>query len=328
LVSYGVASAACAGAVAIVLLGSDLDAEAVLRSVRAIDWWLVPVAAYHLVPLLLSAGAWQRTLAPLQRRPLAALLALRWIREGVSGLLPVAQIGGDAVGARLLAGPAVPASAAVASVIVDLAIEAATLGVFVVLGLALLADTGSWTIALSGSTPAVAVALVAGVLVSATAWRLGLDRPLRRLAASLLRRWKEIGPAFARDIADAVAARCADRRAMAAAVALHLLSWLAAAAEIWLVLLCIGVPIGVRAALVIESLSHALRGAAFFVPAGLGVQEAALVELGGLFGIAPEAALALALARRLREVALGVPALLAWQALELRRLSRSAAHRP
>jgi uncharacterized membrane protein YbhN (UPF0104 family) len=76
----------------------------------------------------------------------------------------------------------------------------------------------------------------------------------------------------------------------------------------------------------IESLLFAIRNAAFMVPSGLGVQEGAYALLGPLFGLPPEAALALSLLKRARDVAIGVPVLLSWQILEgKRRLSESAA---
>ena len=55
------------------------------------------------------------------------------------------------------------------------------------------------------------------------------------------------------------------------------------------------------------------------VPSAIGVQEGGLVLLCGLFGVGPDAALALSLVKRARDVAIGVPALLAWQAAEARR---------
>jgi hypothetical protein len=61
---------------------------------------------------------------------------------------------------------------------------------------------------------------------------------------------------------------------------------------------------------------HAVRGAAFAVPGALGAQEGGLIVLCAMFGIPPEAALALSLVKRIPDVVLGVPGLLAWQAME------------
>jgi uncharacterized membrane protein YbhN (UPF0104 family) len=73
-------------------------------------------------------------------------------------------------------------------------------------------------------------------------------------------------------------------------------------------------------ALTIESLGLAVRSAAFVVPGGLGVQEAGFLLLGTILGLSPEVSLSISLVKRIRELALGVPAILAWQLIEGRRL--------
>ena len=50
--------------------------------------------------------------------------------------------------------------------------------------------------------------------------------------------------------------------------------------------------------------------------------------IGGLLGLSPELALALALARRTRDLILFVPGLLAWQIAEGRRLLAAPAAKP
>jgi hypothetical protein len=56
------------------------------------------------------------------------------------------------------------------------------------------------------------------------------------------------------------------------------------------------------------------------VPGALGVQEGAYMLLGGMLGLAPEMGLALSLVKRVRDLLLGIPALLGWQAVEGGRL--------
>jgi hypothetical protein len=63
-----------------------------------------------------------------------------------------------------------------------------------------------------------------------------------------------------------------------------------------------------------------VRHLAFVVPAGLGIQEAGLVVFGHALGIGSELALAVSMAKRLREVLCGLPALISWQWMEGRRL--------
>jgi uncharacterized membrane protein YbhN (UPF0104 family) len=70
--------------------------------------------------------------------------------------------------------------------------------------------------------------------------------------------------------------------------------------------------------LAIESLIFTVRSVAFAVPGAIGFQEAAYVLIGPLFGLPPEIALALSIAKRGRDIAIGIPALVAWQLLETR----------
>ncbi len=70
----------------------------------------------------------------------------------------------------------------------------------------------------------------------------------------------------------------------------------------------------------IEALVYALRTIAFAVPSAIGVQEGGYVLIGAIFGLGPDAALALSLLKRARELALGLPALMVWQFLETQRL--------
>src|SRR6202162_3642711 len=67
--------------------------------------WLgiLAVVAFHLVQILFSALGWRVIAGPTVPRPaLLAYAMLRWIREAVNNLLPLAQIGGELVVARLL----------------------------------------------------------------------------------------------------------------------------------------------------------------------------------------------------------------------------------
>jgi uncharacterized membrane protein YbhN (UPF0104 family) len=111
-------------------------------------------------------------------------------------------------------------------------------------------------------------------------------------------------------------------RRMIASLMLHLIAWVGVGCETWLILTFIDAPVGLAAALVIDSLLSGLRSVAFMVPQALGIQEGAYVLLGALFGVAPEAALAVSLIRRARDVTIGAPALVVWQIIESRRAYR------
>src|SRR5688572_9845777 len=87
---------------------------------------MLAVFLLRLPQILLSAPGW------------AALFFLRWIRDAVNALLPVAQVGGEFVRGQLLIRRGVGTVPATASVAVDLATELAAQFIFAALGLALL----------------------------------------------------------------------------------------------------------------------------------------------------------------------------------------------
>jgi hypothetical protein len=62
-------------------------------------------------------------------------------------------------------------------------------------------------------------------------------------------------------------------------------------------------------ALLLESVGQAIRGAAFAIPASLGMQEGGYLLVAPLVGLTPDLGLALSLAKRARELLLGMPGL-------------------
>src|SRR5262249_24752068 len=103
-------------------------------------------------------------------------------------------------------------------------------------------------------------------------------------------------------------------------VLLHFAALLSGSFEVWFALRLFGHPVSAADAVIMESMCQALRTLAFVIPAGLGVQEAGLVIFGHLLGVSSELALAVSLAKRLREVLCGLPGLASWQWVEGRRL--------
>ena len=68
----------------------------------------------------------------------------------------------------------------------------------------------------------------------------------------------------------------------------------------------LGEPVGMRDALIIDGLAQPVRASAIVIPGALGAQEGAGVALCAWLGIAREPAIALWLARRVREIVFDV----------------------
>ncbi|HWG80761.1 MAG TPA: flippase-like domain-containing protein [Stellaceae bacterium] len=283
-------------------------------------WGVLAVIAFHPLQIVFSALAWQALVPPPPRLRAISFIGLRWIREAVNNLLPVAQIGGEFVGARLLRRRGVPLGVAGASVTVDLTMEMMSQLVFTLLGLALLVpglhepQVVFWTI--------IGISLASAIVaVFIGAQRFGMFQLIERGLIKLAERgsaWAALG-----DIAGlhrAIEGLYASPVRLALACGHHFISWLLGGLEVMLALHLVGVSVDWRQGLIIESLGQALRAVGFAIPGSLGVQEGGYVLICGLLGISPQAAIELSLLKRIREVALGVPALLAWQIIESRRL--------
>jgi putative membrane protein len=273
---------------------------------------LLVVACFHLVPLVVNAIGWRCLLTGAHRQPLVRLVRARWISESVNSLLPVLQMGGNVVRARLLVRRGVPGRIAGASVVVDITANVAAQVLFTLFGFCLLViHFGARQLAVPALLGLVIMASMLGGFF--VAQQRGLFGGAIRLLARVTRPLGT-GPVFGAEALDAEVARLYDERSVvAAAMGWHLLSWITGAAEVWLALYFLGQPVGLLGALLIESLGQAIRTAAFVVPGALGVQEGGYLVLGRIFGIPPETAVALSLAKRVRELLFGLPGLAAWQ---------------
>jgi putative membrane protein len=288
-----------------------------------LGWWLLPITLFHLAPLYFDAVSWRQLFPALKRPGVLSFLWMRWIRESVSTLLPVASIGGDVVGARLAHQRGVPGAQATASMVVDITVGAATQAVFVVAGVVLLA---------AGARAHAAGAMAWGLLIGVALFAAGISVFIliqhnsmfgvlvewaHRLAP---KNWLSGFAGRADAIDDAVVATYRRRLALSISSLLRLIGWVTGVGEIWLAMWVFGKPLSLIDSFILESLSAGVRGAAFMVPGALGAQEGGLVLFGALLGVPADLALALSLAKRVRELALGLPGLAAWQWVEGRRL--------
>lgn len=267
--------------------------------------------------LALSAVLGAAWLASMPGQPVRQLPLFTWARmarEGANDLLPFSQVGGLVVGARTLTGAGLPGPRVYAAMVVDLTTEMLGQVVFTLFGLVVLAS-----VLVDGSRHHVApLAWVgAAVTIAITGAFILLQRPMLKLAGALAGKLLPNSQISLDRLHDELADIYRNRGAVAMSFLLNLVGWLAASLLGALALLLIGDPIPVWRVIALESLIFALRGAAFVVPGAIGVQEAGYVLLGPLLGLDPQAAVALSLIKRARDVVIGLPSLVAWQAVEI-----------
>ncbi|MHB9838891.1 lysylphosphatidylglycerol synthase domain-containing protein [Paraburkholderia terrae] len=301
--------------IALALHGGIDDVLHAIRSAGFALLWLVPL---HALPLLLDAQAWRLLLG--RSASLAYLWWIATVREAVSRLLPVASIGGEFVGVRLARWKIDDTSMVCASVIVEVLVTLAVQYVFAALGLVLIvAQTGhDGLLATVGA--ALLLSLPLPVVVFLLLRRGGLFHAIERWSARLpmSAHWnvERIGGA---QLDAAIDALLREPRLLLRAFVWQFAGYLLGASEVYVALWMLGHPVSIGGAIAVEALTQAARHAAFFVPSGLGVQEAVVVLLARMFGVDEQTALSLALVKRMREVLFGCVALASWQAAELMR---------
>jgi putative membrane protein len=302
--------------VIIVLIARE-GVQTIVGLLSGAGWVLFLLVPLHAAPLLLDVLGWRVLIRG--RCRLSSLYLIACIREAVSRLLPVASIGGELVGMRLLARQGVDGTTAASSVIVELAVTLASQFLFAVLGLAcLLRFTDARRLSgelLFGLCAALLMLTVFIVLLRNGAIFSRLERAAERLLGlgsqvpAMLVHGARIDAAI-RELLMA-------RGRLARALIWQFAGLLLGCAETWLALRWLGHPVGFAAALVLESLTQAAKHVFFVVPAALGVQEAGLIGVGHLVGVGSDVAIALSMAKRMREIVFGLPALAAWSAWPL-----------
>jgi putative membrane protein len=291
--------------------GADHVGQAMLSAGGA----SVRVVLIRIAAVGVAGGGWWLLFPRGQQPSVWLCVGLRFVREGANALLPLAQIGGDFIGARCLALRGVRGTLAAASVIVDVLMQAVSQLVFAIIGLILLMAMGGnelivWPVAVG---IALAVPALGGfVLVQREFGQRLITKLMTKFAGD--RNWQVFGAV--NDLFERLGEFYSDRVRLVRSVTWHLAGWFIGATEVWVVLNFMGYQVDFGDAVIIESLMHAVRGAAFAVPGALGAQEGVLIALCAIFGVPPEAALALSLVKRIPDLVIGVPGLLGWQAME------------
>jgi putative membrane protein len=292
----------------------------VVQAVASAGWGAVFVVVVRAVTLVAAGIAWWLLLIPAVTHGPLSFIGVRFIREAINSLFPVALVGGDLIGARLLTRLGVlGGSPALASVLIDIFVQALCLLIFVLVGLGILttrAGSNQLTVPIS-YTLAIATPAVAGFFL---ALNFGAFEPVMKKLVELgeRRQWAAFGHVVG--LGDSLQQIWRNHRGLSASFLVHLMILFVNATEVWIALVFMGHPVTFAAAVAIESLGQASRAAAFPLPGGLGVQDGTLIAACVVFGVPAEVALALALVKRIADLVLGLPALVVWQALEGRRL--------
>ena len=300
--------------------GADLRSALTLLTHRASVAGLAVYLGYSLGVLALLGAAWLAASGEAGAL-LGTFVWARIVRDAAADLLPFSQLGAIVISFRIVLRRGMQPSVVYASFIADLTTELVSQFLFTLFGAAVLVVHARTTGDVGTPIHDIVIAVGAIALLAGSAATAGWTLPIaRRLVAVAL-------PGAAGSIAqtcDRLQELYRRRARITAAFVINAVAWLASGAGAWLGLRLLDVEVDLVTVLGLESLIFALRSVAFAVPGGLGVQEAGYGILGPLLGIPVEAAVLVALLKRVRDVAIGLPVLTLWQAAQLRRLTARA----
>jgi putative membrane protein len=285
----------------------------VMSTLARAGWGLLLVAAFHLIPLFIDAVAIAVLFAaPLNATSLRESLRTRWAGESANSLMPGGQIGGPVLMARHLARLGMPMEEAAAAITVSTTLQTFAQIAFAIIGVLLLgahASVSEHALRTSALAASAFLAVQVGgfFLVQRRGFFSKITRTITRFSSK--RDWSQwVNQAQAIDAA--VQGTYSRGGPVFASFVLSLVGWFVGTGEVYLIALFLGAPVSWLDALLLESLGQAIRGAGFAIPGALGVQEAGYLLLAPIVGLQPGTAIALSLAKRTRELLLGLPGLL------------------
>ena len=286
----------------------------VFAAVLAIGWGgFSLLCLYAFGVFVLLGSAWWVLVAEPPPQGWRTFVWARVVRDSAAETLPFSQIGGFVIGARAAVLDGLSPATAAASMIADITTEMVAQLVYVCIGIALLSSG----LQRAAGLPSMAW-LLTGVALSAIAAACfySVQRYGRGTVRFITSRF--LPQALAHT--DAITAELQSIYRAPGRIALsflfHLAGWFASGAATWIAFQVLGAAVSFRSVIAVESLIYGIRSIAFAVPNALGVQEAAYAVLAPVLGVGPELGLAISLIKRARDITIGIPVLLLWQALE------------
>jgi putative membrane protein len=314
---------ALAGLLLGTLLVGSFGFGRVVRTVLSVGWTgFAIICAWQMLVFLPLGLAWDAIARGRGVRRTGLFIWGRMVRDSSINLLPFSQFGGFVFGARAVMLHGLGWPIATATTVVDLTAEFLAEVVFAGMGLVITLARDPHTdlrlpleLGLGGAALGAAIFIWAQRGGSSLFARISSRIAARRIggARQMVERLHEEMDAIYRQTGR-----------LAVGFLLHLVGWIGTGVGGWIAYRILGANIDLGAGIAIEALVAALAAATFLVPVNAGIQEAGYAGLGAVFGVPAELSLAVSLVRRARDLVIGIPILLIWQGLELRRLRTAA----
>jgi putative membrane protein len=307
------------GVLIALLLVSYFGFDNVAGAVGRVGWsQFGMICAWQIVIFVVVGVAWDVILPASVKRPAWVMVWGRMVRDAAANCLPFSQVGAFVFGARAVTLHGVAWHTAAASTAVDVAAEFLAQIAFAGIGLGVLLARAP------ESRLAVPMEVGIGLAVLACfgfVWaQKGAVPVIARIGRRIAGRWFGNAGERMEVFQEELATMYSQTGKLALGFFLHLIGWLCTGVAGWITYHALGVPIDFDDAMAIEALLAASAVLTFLVPVNAGVQEAGYAALGAIFGVPADLSLAVSLVRRGRDIVVGVPILLVWQYVEMRRL--------
>jgi putative membrane protein len=307
------------GVLGALLLVSYFGFGNVVSAVGRIGWpEFGLIVGWQLVLFVVLGVAWDMIVpARTMRRPWVFVWG-RMVRDASANCLPFSQVGAFVFGARAVTLHGVEWHTATASTVVDVTAEFLAQIAFTGIGLSILLARAPR----SGLAVPVEVGISLAVLGAfGFVWvQKGAAPIFARIGRRIAGNWFADAKERIEVVQGELGLIYGHTGKLALGFIVHLIGWIGTGLAGWITYHALGSTIDFDDALAIEALLSAAAAVAFLVPVNAGVQEAGYAGLGAIFGVPPELSLAVSLVRRARDVVIGVPILLIWQYVEMRRL--------
>lgn len=310
---------ALAGVLIVIGLVAYFGVGNIVTALSKIGWpEFALIIGWQFVLFVILGIAWDIVVPPRSGKRPWVMIWGRMVRDASANCLPFSQVGGFVFGARAVTLHGLRWHTATASTVADVTAEFLAQIAFAAIGLGMLLTRAP------ASGLAVPVEIGIGLAVLSCFGFIWAQRGAAPLFAKLGRRiaagWFENAQERVATVQAELGMIYGHTGRLAVGFLVHLIGWICTGAAGWITYRALGVDIDFDDALAIEALLAAAAAIAFLVPVNAGVQEAGYAGLGTIFGVPPELSLGVSLVRRARDVVVGVPILLLWQFVEVRRM--------
>jgi len=288
---------------------------AVFSAVVAVGWSGFALLCLYALGLFVILGcAWYVLLPESSAATLRVFVWARMVRDAATDVLPFSQLGGIVLGARAAILHGISDTLVYSATIVDVTTEMLAQIAYVALGVLILALRAPP----SSFAQSLIKALLIGVVcaVACAGVFLALQRHGHRVIERVTARFLPGALRHTMAVSTGLRSIYRSRARVGASIVIHAVGWIASAIGAWIAFRLIGMRVELKSVFALEGLVSAIRSTAVFIPHALGAQEAAYTLLSPLFGIGAEFGLAVSVLKRARDLAIGVPILLIWQAME------------